>query len=39
MSSLTSYQVVAAISTLVVLAVLNFIGGLWQDIEFVRDIT
>ena len=39
MSSLTSYQVVAAISTLVVLAILNFIGTLWQDINFVRDIT
>ncbi|MCC8411260.1 Gldg family protein [Mucilaginibacter sp. UR6-1] len=39
MSSLTSYQVVAAISTLVVLAILNFIGGLWQDVDFVRDIT
>ena len=39
MSSLTNYQVVAAISTLVVLAALNFIGGLWQDINFVRDIT
>ncbi len=39
MSSLTSYQVVAAISTLVVLAILNFIGGLWQNINFVRDIT
>ncbi|HWV72241.1 MAG TPA: Gldg family protein [Pseudosphingobacterium sp.] len=39
MSSLTSYQVVAAISTLVVLGVLNFIGKLWQDIDFVRDIT
>ncbi len=39
MSSLTSYQVVAAISTLVVLAALNFIGGLWQDVNFVRDIT
>ncbi|MCD0488389.1 Gldg family protein [Pedobacter sp. MC2016-14] len=39
MSSLTSYQVVAAISTLVVLAALNFIGSLWQDINFVRDIT
>ncbi|WP_442587245.1 Gldg family protein [Pedobacter sp. AW31-3R] len=39
MSSLTSYQVVAAISTLVVLAILNFIGGLWQNIDFVRDIT
>ena len=39
MSSLTTYQVVAAISTLVVLAVLNFIGGLWQNINFVRDVT
>ena len=39
MSSLTTYQVVAAISTLVVLAVLNFIGGLWQDVDFIRDIT
>lgn len=39
MSSLTTYQVVAAISTLVVLAALNFIGGLWQDVTFVRDIT
>ncbi|MCD8742179.1 Gldg family protein [Mucilaginibacter roseus] len=39
MSSLTSYQVVAAISTLVVLAILNFIGGLWQNVNFVRDIT
>ena len=39
MSSLTSYQVVAAMGTLAVLAVLNYVGGLWQDIEFVRDIT
>lgn len=39
MSCLTSYQVVAAISTLVVLAALNFVGGLWQGIDFVRDIT
>ncbi|WP_281638254.1 Gldg family protein [Flavobacterium marginilacus] len=39
MSCLTSYQVVAAISTLVVLAGLNFIGKLWQDIAFVKDIT
>lgn len=39
MSSLTTYQVVAAISTLIVLAALNFVGGLWQDIDFVRDIT
>ena len=39
MSSLTSYQVVAAMGTLAVLAVLNFVGGMWQEMEFVRDIT
>lgn len=39
MSSLTSYQVVAAMCTLAMLAVLNFIGGIWQDVAFVRDIT
>ena len=39
MSCLTSYQVVAALSTLVVLAVLSYIGTLWQDIDFVRDLT
>lgn len=38
MSSLTSYQVVAAIGTLAVLAVLNMIGSFWQDIALVRDI-
>ncbi|KAF2516634.1 Gldg family protein [Flavobacterium foetidum] len=39
MSCLTSYQVVAAISTLVVLAGLNFVGKLWQDVEVIKDIT
>jgi ABC-2 type transport system permease protein len=39
MSSLTSYQVVAAISTLAVLALLNFIGDLFQTHEVVRHIT
>lgn len=39
MSCLTSYQVVAAISTLVVLAGLNFIGKLWQDVDYVKDVT
>lgn len=39
MSSLTSYQVVAAVGTLAVLAVLNYIGGVGQDIAFVRDLT
>jgi len=39
MSCLTSYQVVAALSTLVLLAVLSYIGTLWQDLDFVRDLT
>jgi ABC-2 type transport system permease protein len=39
MSSLTTYQVVAAISTLALLAGLNYVGNLWQDIDFVRDLT
>jgi len=38
MSSLTSYQVVAAIGSLAVLSVLNMVGSLWQDVAFVRDI-
>lgn len=39
MSTLTAYQVVAAIGTLAVLAVLNFIGEVGQSVDFVRDIT
>ena len=39
MSSITSYQVVAAMGTLAILAVLNFIGDVGQGIAFVRDIT
>lgn len=39
MSSLTSYQVVAAMLTLTVLGVLNYVGRMWQDIGFVREIT
>lgn len=39
MSSVTKYPVVAAIGTLAVLAVLNFIGDVGQSIDFVRDIT
>lgn len=39
MSSQTSYQVVAAMGTLAILAFLSFVGRMWQDIEFVRDIT
>lgn len=39
MSSLTSYQVVAAIGTFVILFLLNSVGNMWQNIELVRDIT
>jgi ABC-2 type transport system permease protein len=39
MSSLTSYTVVAAMGTLATLAMMNYIKGVGQEIEFVRDIT
>ena len=39
MSSLTSYQIVAAIGTFAVLMVLSMIGGWWQDYDFIRDVT
>jgi ABC-2 type transport system permease protein len=39
MSSLTSYQVVAAIGTLAILSILNFIGNFWQEYDFVRELT
>lgn len=39
MSTLTSYQVVAALSTLAILGLLNYVGTIWQDIDFVRDLT
>lgn len=39
MSCLSSYQVVAAIATFAVFALLNFVGGLWQDYDFLRDLT
>jgi len=39
MSTLTGYQVVAAISTLAVLALLNFVGGFFQTVEAVRHVT
>jgi len=39
MSSLTSYQVVAAIGTLAILAVLNFVSKFGQEYDFVREIT
>ena len=39
MSSLTSYQVVAAIGTIAIFAVLGYVGNSWQHVEFVRDLT
>jgi ABC-2 type transport system permease protein len=39
MSSLTSYQVVAAMGTLAMLAVLNFISRFGQEYDFVRELT
>lgn len=39
MSSLTAYQVVAAISTLAILAALNFIGEVGQEYNFIRELT
>jgi ABC-2 type transport system permease protein len=39
MSCLTTYQVVAALSTLAVLGVFSYIGTIWQGIDFVRDLT
>lgn len=38
MSSLTTYQVVAAVCTFVMIGVLSFIGTMWQGIDFVRDL-
>ncbi len=39
MSSLTSYQVVAAICTFALFALLDFVGGLGQSIVWLKDIT
>lgn len=39
MSCLTTYQVVAAISTLAVFAVMRYVGTIGQEYDFVRDLT
>lgn len=39
MSSLTSYQIVAAIGTFAVLMGLNSVGNWWQEYDLIRDIT
>jgi len=39
MSSLTTYQIVAAVSTFVIFGILYNIADLWKGIPFIRDIT
>ncbi|MDO6430069.1 Gldg family protein [Flavitalea sp. BT771] len=39
MSSLTTYQIVSAISTFTIIFILSHIGSLWQKYDFVRDLT
>lgn len=39
MSSITNYQIVSAIATFIVLFLLQRIGGLWQEYDFIRDLT
>jgi ABC-2 type transport system permease protein len=39
MSSLTTYQIVSAIGTFILVFVLDRIGGLWQQYDVIRDLT
>jgi ABC-2 type transport system permease protein len=39
MSSLTTYQIIAAICTFALLAFLNYVGSFGQGLDFVRDVT
>ena len=39
MSSLTNYQIVSAIASFTLLFILSRIGQLWQEYDFVRDLT
>jgi len=39
MSALTTYQIVSAIGSFIIIFILSRIGGLWQKIDFVRDLT
>jgi len=39
MSSLSSYQIVSALSTFIIIFALSRIGGLWQRYDLVRDLT
>lgn len=39
MSCLTTYQIVAAVCTFVMIGALSYIGSVWQQYDFFRDIT
>lgn len=39
MSTISFYQIIAAVGTFVLLIFLNFVSSIWQDIDFVRDVT
>lgn len=39
MSSITHYQIVSAISTFILLFLLNNIGTVWQEYDYIRNIT
>lgn len=39
MSTITAYQVVAAVGTLTTLAILNYVQNIGQDYDFIRDLT
>lgn len=39
MSSLTTYQIISALGTFMLLFLLGFVGKLWQEYDFVRDLT
>lgn len=39
LSSLTTYPIVAAIGTLCILFLLNYVSQVWQEVPFIRDVT
>ncbi|QEC43355.1 ABC transporter permease subunit [Pseudobacter ginsenosidimutans] len=39
LSALTTYQIVSAFSTFIILFILGRIGGLWQKYDIIRDLT
>lgn len=39
MSSLTTYQIISALGTFMLLFLLGYVGQLWQEYDFVRDLT